>query len=332
MKRSLLLIPLLALVSCDPPGKPTLADKWKSPADVTGFTQLYAQNCVACHGDGKSIAGSITLKNPLYLAIVPEEKLRDVIANGVPGYNMPAFAKENGGSLSDEQIDTIVKGLMAWKDASKLPAAPLPPYSAQQNTPPIAKDTEDNSWQVIINLTHKAEKGVTSIEVDKKEYATPTEIVPILKNKVAANPLVWILIRADREVQYDSIRQILEVIKQTGAANVNFSIVDKDANALGDVAAGKAAFGQSCASCHGADGSGGKAGSVVDRDYLNLVSNQYLRTVTIAGRPELGCPDFAHRTPGSPMSPAAISDITAWLVSQRRNEFNQPITPAPAKK
>jgi hypothetical protein len=32
------------------------------------------------------------------------------------------------------------------------------------------------------------------------------------------------------------------------------------------------------------------------------------------------------------MSPAAISDITAWLVSQRRNEFNQPITPAPAKK
>jgi mono/diheme cytochrome c family protein len=232
MKRSLLLIPLLALVSCNPPGKPTLADKWKSPADVTGFTQLYAQNCVACHGDGNSIAGSITLKNPLYLAIVSEEKLRDVIANGVPGYNMPAFAQENGGSLSDEQIDTIVKGLLAWKDASKLPAAPLPPYSAP----------------------------------------------------------------------------------------------------LGDVAAGKAAFAQSCAACHGSDGTSAKAGSVVDRDYLNLVSNQYLRTVTIAGRPELGCPDFAHRTPGSPMSPAAISDITAWLVSQRVNEFNKPITLAPAKK
>jgi hypothetical protein len=32
------------------------------------------------------------------------------------------------------------------------------------------------------------------------------------------------------------------------------------------------------------------------------------------------------------MTPAAISDITAWLVSQRVNEFNKPITPAPAKK
>lgn len=237
MKRLLFLfIPVIGLVSCDPPGKPTLADKWKSPADVTGFKQLYAQNCVACHGDGNSIAGSITLNNPLYLAVVPEEKLRDIIANGVPGHNMPAFARENGGSLSDEQIDTIVKGILAWKDDSKLPSAPLPPYSAQE------------------------------------------------------------------------------------------------ANAPGDVAAGKAAFAQSCAACHGIDATGGKAGSVVDRDYLNLVSNQYLRTVTIAGRPELGCPDFAHRTPGSPMTPAAISDITAWLVSQRVNEFNKPITPASAKK
>lgn len=232
MKRSLLFIPLLALVSCKPPGKPTLAEKWKSPADVTGFKNLYAQNCVGCHGDGKSIAGSITLKNPLYLAIVPENKLREVIANGVPGHNMPAFAEENGGSLSDEQIDTLVKGLMAWKDASKLPAAALPPYSAS----------------------------------------------------------------------------------------------------LGDVAAGKTAFAQSCASCHGPDGKGAKAGSVVDRDYLNLVSDQYLRTVTIAGRPELGCPDFAHRTPASPMTDSAVSDVTAWLVSHRVNEFNQPITPAPAQK
>ena len=232
MKRLLFLLIPLGLVSCDPPGKPTLADKWKSPADVTGFTQLYAQNCIACHGDGKSIAGSITLKNPLYLATIPEEKLRDVIANGVPGHNMPAFAHENGGSLSDTQIETILKGLLDWKDASKLPSTPLPPYSAP----------------------------------------------------------------------------------------------------LGDVAAGKAAFAQSCASCHGADGTGGKAGSVVNRDYLNLVSNQYLRTIAIAGRPELGCPDFAHRTPGSPMTAAAISDITAWIVSQRLNEFNKPVTPAPANK
>jgi hypothetical protein len=32
------------------------------------------------------------------------------------------------------------------------------------------------------------------------------------------------------------------------------------------------------------------------------------------------------------MTAAAISDITAWIVSQRLNEFNKPVTPAPAQK
>jgi mono/diheme cytochrome c family protein len=88
---------------------------------------------------------------------------------------------------------------------------------------------------------------------------------------------------------------------------------------------------KSCASCHGADGTGGKAGSVVDRDYLNLVSNQYLRTVTIAGRPELGCPDFAHRNPSHPMTATEISDVVAWLTSHRVNEFDRPVSNMKAK-
>lgn len=98
---------------------------------------------------------------------------------------------------------------------------------------------------------------------------------------------------------------------------------------LGDPAAGASAFSVSCASCHGVDGKGvaGKAGSVVDINYLGLVTNQYLRTITIVGRPELGCPDFAHRVPGRVMNAQEVSDITAWLVSQRRGEFDQPISP-----
>ena len=47
-----------------------------------------------------------------------------------------------------------------------------------------------------------------------------------------------------------------------------------------------------CQSCHGRDGKGGTGGSVVDPSYLALVSDQYLRTIVIAGRPELGHPDW----------------------------------------
>ena len=34
------------------------------------------------------------------------------------------------------------------------------------------------------------------------------------------------------------------------------------------------------------------AGSIVDASYLSLISNQYLRTIVIAGRPDIGNPDW----------------------------------------
>ncbi len=105
------------------------------------------------------------------------------------------------------------------------------------------------------------------------------------------------------------------------------------AAAPGDAVRGAGVFSASCSSCHGADGSGGeKAGSVVNAAYLDLVSNQYLRTIVIAGRPELGCPDFANRTPGKPLTNEDIANVTAWLTSHRRNEFGQPVAPASSTK
>jgi len=102
---------------------------------------------------------------------------------------------------------------------------------------------------------------------------------------------------------------------------------------LGDVAAGKSVFAVACASCHGATGEGGeKAGSVINPAYLDLVTDQYLRTIVIAGRPDLGCPEFAARMPGRPMTSTDVADVTAWLASHRKNEFGQPLASGGAPK
>jgi mono/diheme cytochrome c family protein len=73
-----------------------------------------------------------------------------------------------------------------------------------------------------------------------------------------------------------------------------------------------------CASCHGADGHGSeRAGSIVDRSYLALVSDQRLRTTVIAGRPDLGAPDWRNNVPGTPLSQRDVSDVVAWLATWR---------------
>jgi len=82
-----------------------------------------------------------------------------------------------------------------------------------------------------------------------------------------------------------------------------------------------------CSSCHGVEGRGGsKASSIVDGSYLALVSDQQLRTIVIAGRPELGAPDWRNNVAGQPMSAQEISDVVAWLSRQRPQFPGQPDT------
>jgi cytochrome c oxidase cbb3-type subunit III len=213
------------LPACDwMPGKPTQATAWQSPHAVVDFDKLYMETCRGCHGTKEEPSGAITMDNPTYLAVIPRDTLRSIVANGVPGTAMVGFSHEHGGSLTEKQIDIVVEGITAW-GAKSPPSGPLPAYSGS----------------------------------------------------------------------------------------------------LGDVAQGATAFATFCASCHGADGTGGKAGSVVHPAYLGLVSDQYLRSIVIAGRNDLGCPDFQSRVSGKPMSEEEISGVVAWLVSHRRNEFGQPL-------
>jgi cytochrome c oxidase cbb3-type subunit III len=93
----------------------------------------------------------------------------------------------------------------------------------------------------------------------------------------------------------------------------------------GDPQRGADAYHAYCASCHGVDGRGGsKASSIVDGSYLALVSDQQLRTIVIAGRPELGSPDWSGDIKGRPMSAQDVSDVVAWLSSQRTKFPGQP--------
>jgi mono/diheme cytochrome c family protein len=80
-----------------------------------------------------------------------------------------------------------------------------------------------------------------------------------------------------------------------------------------------------CSSCHGAEGRGGqKASSIVDGSFLALLNDQELRTIVIVGRPELGAPDWRSNVQGKPMSNQDVSDVVAWLGSQRPRFPGQP--------
>jgi len=97
------------------------------------------------------------------------------------------------------------------------------------------------------------------------------------------------------------------------------------AKSTGDAQRGAAAFKVYCESCHGPGGRGGQKASAITNDsFLALVSDQGLRTIVIAGRPELGAPDWRGNVPGRPMSDQELTDVVAWLASQRAQNPGRP--------
>ena len=86
----------------------------------------------------------------------------------------------------------------------------------------------------------------------------------------------------------------------------------------GDLRRGEGAYQTYCVSCHGPGGQGGPKGSAITNDsFLALASDQWLRTIVIAGRPELGAPDWRGNVAGRPMSEQEITDVVTWLGSHR---------------
>ena len=92
----------------------------------------------------------------------------------------------------------------------------------------------------------------------------------------------------------------------------------------GDVAHGGEVYATSCANCHGAVGTSGQKGSILNGSYLALMNPQSLRTIVIVGRPEWGMPDWRSHKKNPPLTNQQVTDVVAWLQSQTPDYPGQP--------
>jgi cytochrome c oxidase cbb3-type subunit 3 len=134
--RILCALPVLSLVmlaACGTPDhEPQTNSEAVAPSQVLDFSTLYAQNCAGCHGAQGRGGAAIALANPVYLAIIDETTVRNIVANGVRGTSMPAFGQSAGGMLTEQQIEAIAGGIFSrWGRKEVLDGANPPSYAAK---------------------------------------------------------------------------------------------------------------------------------------------------------------------------------------------------------
>ncbi len=128
----------LLLVACGC-GKPTPREEMRRLSQVHNSAALYSQNCSGCHGADGKLGPAPPLNDPIFLAIVPPVELRKVISEGRHGTMMPAFAREQGGTLTPLQVEILIDGMQRW--FKTVPdAQSLPTYLPLATSPPGGTD------------------------------------------------------------------------------------------------------------------------------------------------------------------------------------------------
>jgi mono/diheme cytochrome c family protein len=124
---------LLMLAACNTLNREPRTDPEPvAPSQVSDFGTLYAQNCAGCHGAEGRGGASFALANPVYLAIVDQTTMHNIVAKGVRGTSMPAFAQRAGGMLTEQQIEVITSGIFSrWGHKQVINRANPPSYAAK---------------------------------------------------------------------------------------------------------------------------------------------------------------------------------------------------------
>jgi cytochrome c oxidase cbb3-type subunit 3/ubiquinol-cytochrome c reductase cytochrome c subunit len=86
-----------------------------------------------------------------------------------------------------------------------------------------------------------------------------------------------------------------------------------------DGARGEQEYQSACTRCHQKGSQ-----SITNSTFLALTNDQTLRTVIIAGRRDIGQPDWRGDIAGRALTDQEVTDVVAWLASQRTQTPGQP--------
>ncbi len=320
----------LFLYALNEPARLEIAQAAQISYDLDEAMTLYAQNCVVCHGlSGEGIGATPPLNNPALRESDPQS-LYKIISRGLYNTAMPAWGLEDGGPLSEFQMDQLVILVQAgdWQETQdrvvNLGLAPLVPFTAEAD--PAVLETVKNlvgGETLAQGLTLYSNQCVACHGADGLGTGlAPALNDPIVREKSAdelertiLNGVPGTLMAGwEKSLDIENVRALVTLINRwdeipAGAVPAPDQPIPVTAESL---ALGEQLYTSNCSNCHGPEGQGSqRAPSLNVKSFLSETSDQAIQQIVTLGVPETAMPAWGDRMVESEIQ-AVVGFIRSW--------------------
>ncbi len=291
---------------------------------------LYAQNCTICHGlNGEGIGATPALNNPA-LVSMPFEELQKTISRGRYQTAMPAWSMEDGGALSDYQIEELVLLIQYgdWNETGdrvvNLGLAPLIPFTTEPDPvlfAEVANLSDGATLQSAVQLfaancvsCHGADGLGTGIAPALNDLDTREKLTEDLTRTLTYGNTGTLMAGWSNSLTTEEISTLVTLIKRWAeipagtipAPNVPIPTTEES------IALGAQLFAANCSSCHGPEGQGTpRAPSINVKGFLTTTNDQAIQQIVTSGVPGTAMPTWGDRMTDSDIQ-AIVGFIRQW--------------------
>ena len=288
---------------------------------------LYAENCSVCHGlNGEGIGATPPLDSAV-LRTMPYADIYKTISRGRYQTAMPAWSIEDGGPLSDYQIDELTILILHgdWAETGtrtvNLGFAPLIPFTAEPDPALLA---EIGNLPDGATLQAAVQLFATNCVACHGADGLGTGIAPALNDPLVREKTADVITRVITYGNTGTLMAGWSNTLTTDEINTLAALVQRwDEVPLGTIpmpdipipvteeslALGSQLFATNCSRCHGPEGQGTpRAPSLNVKAFLTDTSDQAIQQIVT-----LGVPGTAMPTWGDRMSDADIQAIVGFI-------------------
>jgi len=268
--------------------------------------ELYAENCIFCHGENGAGGIAVNLNNQDFLTLASDEFIFLTLLHGRSNTAMPAWTR-----FSTEQFASLLRLIRSWQTQPRFKYSP-------EKIEGHVLEGQNLFDHLCIRCHGKEGSGGIGPAILNRDFLTVASdqflLQTISRGRNHTAMFGWSKDLGQLErVKTEDLRNLVAFMRAM-ADSIPEQIYP--GQSVGRPSAGKNLYEKYCSECHGYDGEGKQAPALQNQEFLSAASNGFLLATVSLGRTGTNMPSWGKGSEKYPaLSGSQRNDIVAFLRS-----------------